>query len=153
LGHEQALARTYARKGITVMMASRRPPEALAPQAEAIGPSVIPAPLQEALEADIVLLAVPFSQHQDVAKARASWQGKIIVDVTNAFGAPVEELHGLPSSAVIARSMPGARLVKGFNHLAAKTLGADPNVQGGRRVVFLSSDDEDAAAPVKVLFE
>jgi len=37
--------------------------------------------------------------------------------------------------------------VKGFNHLIAATLAADP-VEGGHRVVFLSSDDEDAIAPV-----
>ena len=149
----QALARTFARKGVEVMVASRRPPEALSSQAEAIGPTVVPALLQHALGADIVFLAVPFSQHQEVAKARANWQGQIVVDVTNAFGVPVEELDGLPSSAFVARGLPGARLVKGFNHLGAKTLGADPDVKGGRRVVFLSSDDEDAAAPVKALAE
>src|ERR1700678_1898798 len=52
---------------------------------------------------------------------------------------------------VVANAFPGARLVKGFNHLAAGTLAADPNVRGGRRVVFLSSDDEGAAAPVAAL--
>ena len=149
----QALARAFARKGVEVMVASRRPPEALAPQAEAIGPTVIPTSLRDALEAEIVFLAFPFSQHQELAKARQNWQGKIIVDVTNAFGVPVEELNGLPSSAAVARGLPGARLVKGFNHLAAKTFGADPNVNGGRRVVFISSDDEAAAAPVKALAE
>jgi hypothetical protein len=39
-------------------------------------------------------------------------------------------------------------LVKGFNHLVAATLATDPIVEGGHRVVFLSSDDEDAIAPV-----
>jgi predicted dinucleotide-binding enzyme len=43
--------------------------------------------------------------------------------------------------------------VKGFNHLPAGTLAADPNVRGGRRVVFRSSDDEGAAAPVAALAE
>ncbi len=149
----QALARMFARKGIKVMVASTRPPEALAPQAREIGPTVVPTSLQDALEADFVLLAVPFSQHPEVAKSRPSWQGKIVVDVTNAYGVPVEELVGLPSSAAVARGLPGARLVKGFNHLAAKTLGADPDVKGGRRVVFLSSDDEQAADRVKALAE
>ena len=149
----QALAQTFARKGVAVMVASRRPPEALAPRAREVGPTVVPASLQDALAADIVLLAVPFPEHREVAKARPSWQGKIVVDVTNAFGVPVAELDGLSSSAVVARGLPGARLVKGFNHLAAKTLGADPNVKGGRRVVFLSSDDEGAVPPVKALAE
>ena len=38
--------------------------------------------------------------------------------------------------------------MKGFNHLVAATLAADPIVEGGHRVVFLSSVDEDAVAPV-----
>ena len=38
--------------------------------------------------------------------------------------------------------------MKGFNHLVAATLATDPIVEGGHRVVFLSSDDEDAIAPV-----
>jgi len=38
--------------------------------------------------------------------------------------------------------------VKGFNHLVAATLATDPIVDGGHRVVFLSSDDEHATAPV-----
>lgn len=147
----QALAQAFARKGLEAMVASRRPPEALAGQAQEIGPTIIPSSLSEALDADIVMLAVPFSQHGEIAKARASWRGKIVVDVTNAYGVPVETLGGLPSSAVVARGLPGARLVKGFNHLPAATLAADPDLKGGRRVVFLSSGDEDAAAPVKAL--
>ena len=147
----QALARAFARKGIEVAVASRQPPEALAPQAEAIGPTIIPRSLRDALAADIVILAVPFWQHREVAKAAASWQGKIVIDATNAFGFALEELDGLPSSAVISQALPGARLVKAFNHLAAGTLAADPGVKGGRRVVFLSSDDEDATAPVAAL--
>jgi predicted dinucleotide-binding enzyme len=149
----QALARAFARKNIEVAVSSRRPPEALVPQAQAIGPTVIPKALQDALKAEIVILAVPFWEHRAVAKAVASWQGKIVVDVTNAFGVPLEELDGLPSSAVISRALPGARLVKAFNHLPAEVLGADPNVKGGRRVVFLSSDDESATSPVAALAE
>ena len=38
--------------------------------------------------------------------------------------------------------------MKGFNHLIAATLTTDPVVEGGHQVVFLSSDDEDAIAPV-----
>jgi len=30
-------------------------------------------------------LAVPFWQHREIAKAVASWQGKIVIDATNAF--------------------------------------------------------------------
>jgi predicted dinucleotide-binding enzyme len=93
-------------------------------------------------------LAVPFWGHREVAKALRSWEGKTVIDATNAFG---EELDGIPSSAVIAKAFIGAKLVKGFNHLIAARLAADPIVEGGHRVVFLSSDDEDAVASVAAL--
>jgi len=149
----QALAGAFARKEIEISVASRRPAEALVPQARAIGPTVIPRSLDDALKADIVILAVPFWQHREVAKAVANWQGKIVIDVTNAFGVVLEELDGLPSSVVISRALPGASLVKAFNHVPAGILAQDPNVKGGRRVVFLSSDDESATASVGALAE
>lgn len=148
----QALARMFARKGIDVAVASRRPPEALEQQAAAIGPTVTPQSLEQALGAEIVMLAVPFWEHRALAGA-TNWQGKIVIDVTNAFGVPVEELGGLPSSAVIARALHGVRLAKAFNHLPAATLAADPDVHGGRRIIFVSSDDADAASTVAALVE
>jgi predicted dinucleotide-binding enzyme len=148
----QALARAFARQHIEVAVASRRPPGALAAQARAIGSTVVPKTLREAIEADVIILAVPFWEHRVVAKTLANWQGKTIVDATNAL-VPIEDLSGLPSSSVVARAFPGASFVKGFNHLPAGTLAADPKVQGGRRVVFLASDDEAAAAAVGALAE
>jgi len=70
----QALAHAFARKNINVTVASRRPPEALAPQARAIGPTVVARSLQDALKADTIILAVPFGEHQEVAKALSSWK-------------------------------------------------------------------------------
>jgi hypothetical protein len=149
----QALARAFARKEIEVALASRRPPEALAPVAKAIGPTVIPSSLQDALRADLILLAVPFWTHKDVAKAAESWQGKIIIDITNAYGVTPEELGNLPSSVVISQALPGAKLVKAFNHLPAEILAEDPNVNGNRRVLFLSGDDQSATSQVAALVE
>jgi len=145
IGH--ALAQAFARKGIELTVASRRPPEVLAPRARAIGSAVVAKSLRDALRADTIILAVPFGEHCEVAKALRDWEGKTIIDAMNAFPVP-EELDGLPSSAVVAKAFPGARLVKGFNHLVAAALATDPVVEGGHRVVFLSSDDEDAIAPV-----
>src|SRR3984893_9625134 len=144
----QALAHAFARKSIEVTVASRRPPEALAPQAGAIGPTVVAKSLRDALAADTTILRGPCGEHREVAKALPSWEGKTIIDATNAFGVLPEELGGLPSSAFIAKAFTGAKVVKGFNHLVAATLATDPIVEGGHRVVFLSSDDEDATAPV-----
>src|SRR5579871_5073121 len=62
----QALAHAFARKKIDVTVASRRPPEALAPQARAIGPTVVARSLRDALEADTIILAIPFGEHREV---------------------------------------------------------------------------------------
>ena len=80
-------------------------------------------------------------------------RGKIVIDVTNAYGVPLEELDNLPSSVVVSQAFPGAQLVKAFNHLPARTLAEDPNVKGERRVVFVSGDDESAVAQVAALVE
>ena len=81
----QALAHAFARKNIDVTVASRRPPEALAPQARAIGPTVVAKSLRDALEADTIILAVPFGEHREVAKALPSWKGKTVIDAMNSF--------------------------------------------------------------------
>jgi len=149
----QALARAFARSGIEVSVATTRDPESFAPDAAAIGPEIIPTTLAEAVEADIVFLAVRFESHGDVAKALPTWTGKTIIDVTNAYGVSPQELGGQPSSKVVAQAFTGARLVKGFNHLVAGVLDQDPAVNGGRRVVFLATDDDDAAAEIGALAE
>ncbi|VVM42514.1 hypothetical protein PS645_00321 [Pseudomonas fluorescens] len=149
----QALAKAFARNGIEVSVATTRDPQSFAPAAAAIGPKIIPKSLADAAKADIIFLAVRFESHPDVAKALLNWSGKTIIDVTNAYGVPPEELGEQPSSKVVAQAFTGARLVKGFNHLGAAVLGQDPAVKGGRRIVFLASDDEAAAAQVGALAE
>ena len=149
----QALAKAFARNDIEVSVATTRDPESFASAAAAIGPTIIAKKLADAVKADIIFLAVRFGSHPDVAKALPTWQGKTIIDVTNAYGVPPEELGGQPSSKFIARAFGGARLVKGFNHLVAATLDQDPGVHGGRRVVFLASDDDGAAAEIGALAE
>ena len=149
----QALAKAFARSGIEVSIATTRDPESFASAAAAIGPEIIPTTLAEAVKAEIVFLAVRYESHGDVAKALPSWMGKTIIDVTNAYGVSPEELGGQPSSKVVAQAFTDGRLVKGFNHLVAAVLDQDPAVNGGRRVVFLASDVDDAAAEIGALAE
>lgn len=151
-GIGKGLAKAFARNGIEVSVATTRDPESFASDAAAIGPKVLPTTLAEAVKADVIFLAVRFEAHPAVAKVLPTWQGKTIVDVTNTNASP-EELGGQPSSAVVAEAFSGARLVKGFNHLIAAKLDQDPAVHGGRRVVFLASDDEGAATEIGELAE
>ena len=149
----KALAKAFARKGIEVSVATTRVPESYASDAAAIGTGVIPKTLAEAVKADVIFLAVRFESHREVAKLLSDWQGKTIVDVTNAYGMSPEQTGGQPSAKFVAQSFTGGKLVKGFNHLGAAILDQDPAVHGGRRVVFLASDDDDAATEIGRLAE
>lgn len=139
-----ALARQFARSGITVGIANTRGAVSIAPLANELGPKVVALELQEALKAEVVILAVPFRAHTAVAKALSDWSGKVVVDAMNTYGVSPEELNGQASTDVVAAAFPGAKVVKTLNQLPAKLLAQDPSVNGGHRVMFVSSNDESA---------
>lgn len=144
----RALASQFARSGIAVGVANSRGRDAAQAAMTGFGKAVHPLDLEEALAADVIILAVPFWAHLDVAKTAVDWKGKIVIDVTNAYGVSLSDLGNEPSSVVVARSMPDAHLVKAFNHLPAHLLAQDPRTAAGRRVVFLSGDDDEAVSAV-----
>ena len=151
-----AVARQFARKGIDVGIANTRGPESIAALGKELGLSVTPRTLEEALRADTVILAVPFSAVPLIARILSDWSGKIVIDATNAIDFPAytpTDLGGRPSSEVIAEKLRGARLVKAFNTLPAAVLAADPSVDGGRRVLFVSGNDPKANSDVANLIE
>src|ERR1700730_8372519 len=88
-----ALAGSFARKKIDVAIANTRGPKTLASLTEELGPTVFPQSVQDAYQAGIIFLALPFPAHKDVAK-QFNWNGKIVVDLMNAFGVAQEELGG-----------------------------------------------------------
>ena len=143
-----ALARAFARKNIEAAIANSRGPETLASLTKELGPSISPQSVQDAARAEMIFLAVPFPAHKDVAKLFKDWNGKIVVDVTNALDVDPKELAGRLSSEIVADAFVGARFVKAFNHLPAIQLGTNPSVQGQHQVVFVSSNDADASAKV-----
>jgi predicted dinucleotide-binding enzyme len=145
----QAMARTARRAGREVMIANSRGPASLEPVVAALGAGVSAGTVVEAAAADIVAIAVPWT---DVPAAvnGLRWDGQTVIDATNAWKA---ELGGRTSSEIVADLVPGARLVKAANTLGADVLGADPHEAGGRRVLFLSGDDASAKAAVIELFD
>lgn len=151
-----ALARQFARKAIPVHIANSHGPASIAGLVEELGPSVHPVELVEALASDIVILAVPFNSVADAVARVGDWQGRIVIDATNAINftdfSPAD-LGGRPSSDIVARLVPGARLVKAFNTLPAAVLAARPDLGGGRRTIFASSNDDDAARTFAALAE
>jgi predicted dinucleotide-binding enzyme len=155
-GVGSTLASYFAKDGIEVALANTRGADAVEPVARKLGQGVVAKSLDEALKADVIFIAVPFLKFKDVASALPDWTGKSVIDVTNAFTLPADvqeaEFGARPSSEANAERVPGAKLVKAFNQLAVKDL-ASPVPAGGKRVVFVSSDDEDASAKVARLAE
>lgn len=140
-----ALARQFARSGIPVGIANTRGPDSIAALAQELGDTITPMTLQNALIADVIILAVPFRAHAAVAQALQNWAGKIVVDAMNTYGIAPEELKGQASTDVVATAFAGAKVVKTFNQLPAKLLASNSAEGGGRRVMFVASNDETAA--------
>ncbi|USX25918.1 NADPH-dependent F420 reductase [Oxalobacteraceae bacterium OTU3CINTB1] len=151
-----AIARQFARQELPVLVANTRGPGSLAALVDELGPAIVPTALHQALAADIVFLAVPFTAVPDALKDAPAWNNRIIVDTTNAIDfidfSPAN-LGGRPSSDIVAEAAPGARLVKSFNTLFATILGRQPGEAGGRRVLFLSGDDPAANRTLAELIE
>lgn len=148
-----ALAHLFTRAGIAVSIANTRGPEAIRPLVETLGDTVTAATVEDALDADVIFLAIPFVAVEAFARVRADWTGKIVVDATNAYGVSPEVMAGRLSSDIVARAVPGASVVKTFNQLPAGVLARDPAQDGGRRVVFISSNEDEASATIKGLVE
>ncbi len=149
----QALARAFARKNIQVTVASRRTPEAIAPHAQVIGPKVTASSLENALKAQVIILAIPFSEIAGLA-SMTNWSGKTVIDPTNAIDFPdftPTDLGGQSSSGLVQENLSGAQVVRAFNTIPAAILTQSPEEDGGRRVVFLSGDDADARKDVSAL--
>ena len=150
-----AIARALSRAGIAATIANSRGPESLAALHKEL-PAITPVTIGEAARADLIFLAVPWSKIPDAVRGLPAWSGRIVVDANNAIEAPsfrAVDLGGRASSSVIAELLPGARVVKSFNHLQAALLEADPQAQGGRRVLFVAGDDADAKATVRQLID
>lgn len=149
-----AIAKRLINAGLAVAIANSRGPHSLTRLVAELGPRARAASTREAAQADLVFLAVNWSKLPAAVDGLGPWAGRIVIDANNPIEAPHFEpidLGGRASSAVVAELLPGARLVKAFNHLQPALLGADPQAEGGRRVLFLSGDDGAAKATVASL--
>ena len=146
-----ALARIFARKNVEVGIANSRGPETLESLAKEAGSSVRPVSIEEARRAEIIFLAVPFTSHKEIAEKFEQWNGKILVDVTNALRVAPQARGGRLSSEIVGQAFVGARLVKAFNHLPAAQLGTNPHSTRQRQAIFVSSNDPEASEMIAAL--
>ena len=151
-----ALARTLSRAGIEATISNSRGADSLKDLVRELAPSIKAGTREEAARADIVFVAVNWTKLPTAMAGLPDWKGRIVVDANNPIEAPLfkpADLGCRVSSAVFADLVPGARVVKAFNHLRAELLAADPRSNGGQRVLFYSGDDKAAKAEIAVLIE
>lgn len=151
-----ALAARFDAVGIAALVANSRGPASLVDFCARFGRRIRAVEAEEALDAEIVILAMHFDAVKAAVGKRGDWAGRIVVDATNAINFPdftPRDLNGRLSTVVISELVPGARVVKAFNTLQAPILAADPDTGAGRRVLFLSGDHSDANRTVADLIE
>jgi predicted dinucleotide-binding enzyme len=151
----QAFVRHAAKAGFEVVISSKSGPGALTELAATLGPGVQAGTVAEAVQADLVLLSVPWDAVAEVLANVPAWQNQVLVDTTNAIHFPDFKALDLgpKTSEIVAEQAPGARVVKGFNAMGAAILALDPSEGVGKRVIFISGDDASAKAEVLHLLD
>lgn len=151
-------ARLFVKAGHDVAVSNSRGARSLAPLVAELGPRARAMTVADAARwGDIVLLAVPWRSPQALPPADTV-AGKIVIDAMNPYAddGSVIDLPGSSSSEETLKRLPGVRLVKAFNTIWYKDLGArgrtDLPVED-RHAIFVASDDEPAKQAVMKLIE
>lgn len=145
------LGRQFAAAGHEVIVGSRDPERARA-KAEEIG-AVGSGTYADAIsQADAFLLAVTWWNIEEVLPRLGDVDGKILIDCTNpytddTYSTPAD-LGGRSAAEVIQERLPGARLVKAWNHVYAQIANSSPDFRGRAASVLLASDDAEAKETV-----
>ena len=152
----RGLARRFAMAGHAVIVGSRSRDRAHAVARE-VGHGVRGLPNREAaLEADVVIAAVPWEGHGELlAGLAADLAGKIVVDCVNPIGFDSRGAYRLPiaegsAAEQAAALLPDSRVVAAFHHVSAVLL-LDPGVEAIDMDVLVLGDDRQATDLVQAL--
>lgn len=109
-------------------------------------------PVDAAMAADVVILAIPYQAEQTLAEqVRDSLGDRIVVSLTNPLTPTLDDVvtpHDESAAEHLAAVMPHARIVKALNSLSAAAFDTPQSV---RPVfdTFVASDHREAAAVVE----
>jgi predicted dinucleotide-binding enzyme len=148
----QALAPHLVAARVPVLVSNSRGPDSLTELVGELGDAARAVTVEQAVKADVVILALPFVRVPELAEVVPDWTGRIVVDATNQFAeyAPVYrgyvDLGEETGSEWVARHLPGATIIKAFNAMSTSYLRPDPRHHDGRQVVFYAGDDDAACA-------
>jgi predicted dinucleotide-binding enzyme len=152
------LARKLAASGHDVRLANSKGPQAIRDLADKAGAT--PVTKQEAVAgAEVIILAVPFASHPDLANLFENVAPEVVViDTSNYYpfrdGAIAEVDGGKPES-VWSQEQIGRPVVKAWNAVLAETLeaGGKPAGTHGRLAIPVAGDDAKATWTARQLVD
>ncbi len=145
-----ALGTNWASHGHTIVFGSREPgSEKARLLLEKIPGAAVERSADATSQAEVVILATPWSAVESVLSAVPNWQGKILVDATNPIAPGLQLAVGQTSSGaeLVAGWAPGARVVKAYNTTGSNNM-LDPFYSGSPTTMLICGDDADAKAVV-----
>ncbi len=150
------LATLWSHAGYPVILSSRHPDQLKAQVTELGRQTRAASPQQAAEKATVVVLAVPYGALPSLAKSLGNeLKGKVVLDVTNPYpgrdGSVAEQAISQGVGLYSSRLFPEARLVRGFNSIAAATLSSEAHRSGEKLAVPLAGDDPQALKQVSSL--
>lgn len=152
-----ALARGWSRAGFTLILGARDPDDAGARTLAASVSARIATPHAAALEAGVIVLALPWGAAESAVKALGDLAGKIVIDCMNPLVMADGKLgleRGFTTSGAetLAVWAPGARIVKTLNQVGAEPM-EDAASLTARPVMFMAGDEEAAKKTARTLIE
>ncbi len=152
----QAFAKQALKAGHKIKLSNSRGRDSLREIVNQLGPGATAASKEEAAACEMVLLAVPWDNVPETLASLPEWNNQVLIDGVNTLHGKAGEftladVGNLSASQFIAALAPGARVVKALNTISVPKLEADPIVNGARRVVFVSGDDDGAKKQVGTL--
>jgi 8-hydroxy-5-deazaflavin:NADPH oxidoreductase len=151
-----AFAKQLIRAGHLVTVTARSLEKAQAVAAANPGAQAV-ATANAAAAFDVILLATGYADAVPALQSLGSLSGKVVIDITNPLTADYMGLtigHDTSAAEEIAKAIPNAALVKGFNTLFAQVLAQGADFGDGRKAsVFLASDSAEAKQQATALAE